>query len=233
MAIIKLGTTVIGIRGTVAGVTYSANKAGPHAKGWTRSANPRTTGQSAQRGKTANWASSWRSLTPAQQTAWNAYGAAAGQQKFNSLGIGYYASGFSWYVACNTNLQRTGDPTISAAPVLATPVAPVLNFMLARTTGTPGTSNVQRTNLVPCTGLRVIVQSFMANSTGRSVANPKTFLVASPLSDADFRTYFTTQMPALYGTIVLGQKLFLRCCFQNLEGRRGPWATISNATQNT
>jgi len=49
MARVEMGTIVVGLRGTVGGLTFSTNRSGPHCHVWTRSGNARTSLQSGRR----------------------------------------------------------------------------------------------------------------------------------------------------------------------------------------
>ncbi len=81
MAIAKFGPTVTGLRGTVAGTTFSANKSGPYARGWSRGANPRSSLQSTQRGRLGALAAAWRDLTQVQRDDWIVYAALPAQDR--------------------------------------------------------------------------------------------------------------------------------------------------------
>lgn len=232
MAIVKYGTTIVGVRGTIDGITYSANKGGNYAKGWSRSSNPRTTPQMRQRNIAAEQAARWRNLTAAERTAWNTWAALPAQQRTNSLGIVYNISGFAWFVALNTNLYNAGDALTTAAPVLARPAPITISAIIARTTGTPGDSSVQTGSPVPLVGLRTVVLSHLASSLGQIVATPRDLLKIGIVSDPNFRTIITTQFPARYGTIRLGMRLFVLFGVQNAEGYRSTFVAGNNATQN-
>ena len=98
MAIVVFGGVVSGARGTIAGVTYSANKAGPYAKGWSRGANVRSALQTSGRGVHSVLAGSWRALSAGERTAWDVWAADPEQELTNALGEAYYISGFLWSI---------------------------------------------------------------------------------------------------------------------------------------
>ena len=74
MARVEMGTIVVGLRGTVGGLTFSTNRSGPHCHVWTRSGNARTSLQSGRRLILSVSAQAWRNLSGADQTTWNDYG---------------------------------------------------------------------------------------------------------------------------------------------------------------
>jgi hypothetical protein len=127
MAIIKIGAPLSGIRGTVGGITFSENGSGPYAKQWARPINPVSPNQSTQRSNFAQVPALWAALTAGQKTAWDTFAALPAQELTNSLGETYYASGYNWFVKCNTRLIRMGLSTISATPTQARPAAPTID----------------------------------------------------------------------------------------------------------
>ncbi len=97
MAKIKLGPTVVGIRGTIGGITFTENKSGPFARAWSRGANPRAPLQSAQRGRLGSIPDLWRALTPAEQAAWDAFAALPAQDQTDRFGDTFSLSGFGFF----------------------------------------------------------------------------------------------------------------------------------------
>ena len=130
MAIIKLGVTVVGIRGTIGGMMFSANKSGPYARAWSKGANPRTPIQSAQRSTLGAIPSLWRALTPGERTAWDVFADLPAQERTNSLGETFFASGFNWFTIINTRLINIGRSPRTAVPVQSRPTAPTLTSLV-------------------------------------------------------------------------------------------------------
>lgn len=127
MAIIKIGAPLSGIRGTLGGITYSENGSGPYAKQWSAPVNPRTDGQAAERGFLSRMPALWAALTDAQRADWRTFAADPAQEKTNSLGEAYYASGYNWFCQCNVSLLRVGRATITTFPTQAQPAAPTID----------------------------------------------------------------------------------------------------------
>lgn len=133
MAIVKFSTPITGLRGTIGGLIFSANKSGPHVKPWTRSANPRTSPQTIQRAHLATMPGLWTALTGVQQTAWDTFAALAAQDLENPLGETYSASGYNWFCKCNIRLIRMGITPITTTPTQARPAAPsVTDFRVCK-----------------------------------------------------------------------------------------------------
>jgi len=140
MAIIKLGELVAGIRKSIGGATYSQNKSGPYVRRWSRGTNQRTTRQGVQRGAFAQFAAAWRDLDQADRDDWDTYAADPAQEKFNSLGESYYASGFNWFLAINCQLASVGRTPRDTFPPGARPTAPTITAFHLSDGGAPLTN---------------------------------------------------------------------------------------------
>jgi len=136
MAVVLIGAPLAGVRGTVGGITFSANKAGPYMKAWAKPSNARTSRQTVERGFLGQMPELWRALTGVQQAAWDTFAALGAQALTNSLGVTYYLSGFGWFCKCNIRLLRVGRATITAVPTQARPAAPTIDDFRVCVAGT-------------------------------------------------------------------------------------------------
>ncbi len=119
MALIKLGTLITDIRGSVGGVVFSRNRSGAIARQRTTPINPKTALQSAIRAILSFVSQLWRTgTTAAQKTDWATY--AANVPAKNKLGEVIRLSGFNQFVKSNTVLKAAGIPEIAAAPIVFT-----------------------------------------------------------------------------------------------------------------
>lgn len=105
---------VADMRGKLAGTVFAKNKGGNYTRTKTTPTNPQTTFQQAQRAILGNLSSSWRGLTDAQITAWNA--AAENFPYTDIFGTQRFLSGAQLYVGLNKNLEAAGQTTITDAP---------------------------------------------------------------------------------------------------------------------
>lgn len=227
MAIVKFGATVVGIRGTIGGITYSASKAGPYVRGWSVGANPRATKQMTQRAYLSNQCAAWRALTGAQRTTWINYAAAPAQALTNSLGETYYASGFNWFTTCNTRLTRMGLANVVNAPVVARPAAPTGIVLLFYVTGSTTSGRVNWTS-GQMTGYNAVIEMQIFNSTGRSVASSGFKEVRLIVTPGAAGNTIETQYAAVFGATQLGQKAFVRVYRQTAEGDRSAPGTANS-----
>ena len=224
MAIVVFGPLVTGIRGTVTGTIFSANKAGPFARGWNRGPNQRTSGQTAQRRRTSGMAKTWRALTQVQRDAWDTWAALPAQAKVNSLGQTYYASGFNWYIAINDRLLYVGRGSRAAPPVIGIPAAPTLSLLNLGHTGIGWNSYVFYPNN-EFLGYDLVLFIAMSNSLGVLNKTHGWRLVHQTQAPAASIEYFQTDLESSFGTIIVSQRGFCRLCRQTTDGERSAFAT--------
>ncbi len=123
MARIKLGTTVVGIRGTLGGIVFSNGIGGPNARAWRAPALARSRPKLNSQANLAFMAARWRSLTSTNRSNWNAFAADPAQEKTNSLGEAYFATGFNWQCEVNIQLDQAvlalqANPPTSTRPAI-------------------------------------------------------------------------------------------------------------------
>lgn len=226
MAIVKLGATVVGIRGTLGGITFSANKAGPYARIWTKGANPRTPTQSVQRGYVSEMPQAWRALTPVQQAAWDTWAALPAQQKTNSLGLGYYISGYAWFVCINTRLRIMGLATRTAPPAGARP--PALTATVHQYDDqAPGFRFVLRISNVTDVDNGMVLFARAIPTSGRAVNYSAWRNIGNaPNIGFDPTAWtMTAQHLAAWGEAAAGWRIYISVHEQTDEGLRAPAAT--------
>lgn len=232
MAIVKLGTLIVGIRGTVGGTTFSANKAGPYSKIWQRGSNPRTQKQATQRNFLAETSAQWRGLSGANKTAWNTFAAQPAQELFNSLGEGYFVSGFAWYVKLSTNLMLANESPIATAPVLAVPAQPDLISYVPKASGAASQTRVGFNAASPTLTMKKAVMQYIGNSAGASVP-PHKLRLMTIVAPTGQNITFQSPSESTFGTIAAGQRGYVEVRNQNAEGRRGPAQVFYNIEVTT
>lgn len=154
MSIIKFaGTGVTAISGKQGGTVFTAaGSAGPFARNWSKSVNPRTTKQSLVRNIFSAWMNNFANLSPTQIEAWNQ--AAADNNAFslrvNSFGDTRHITGQQLYQRINHLMTSIGlapftDVPISDIPsdlipidLTVNPVGPSMTLLLySPVSGTP------------------------------------------------------------------------------------------------
>lgn len=117
MALILFGGGAADMRGSIAGNTYSRNKAGAYVRNRTKPVNPNTVSQSFNRVRFGAQSSTWTILSPTEQASWNAL--ASGATRLNRLGQPYTPSGRQLYMESANNLALIGVTPFAMAPINA------------------------------------------------------------------------------------------------------------------
>lgn len=222
MAIIKLGTTIVGIRGTAGGLTFSANQGGTYCKLWGQSSKPRTPAQSLQRGNLARMPSLWRALSGPQQAGWVTWAALPAQTRNNSLGLPYNASGFAWFTALSCNLLLAGRSPIATAPLLARPVAPVILTWVFDSAGVPFTAQITYGLMEFGVHEDIIIQASYKPGGGlqANYQGWKSIIAGIPSPTGTYP--FPVEWRDAFGVPAAGGQGWIRVYKQTDEGLRGP-----------
>jgi hypothetical protein len=225
MAKVKFASPISGLRGTVEGTTYSANKSGPFLKIWRGNPKLQSEPVTVHRTIWAAQAAAWRALSAAQRTGWDTYAAAAPQQLTDSLGQTYFASGFNWFVKINSQLLTAGRAARTTAPTSAPSAAPtILAFNVFANPATPSLITFAAASFLGGDNAPLFIS--IANSTARATPQPNIRLVVIPaVGSAVTQIVFTTEIRDSFGTIQTGQRCFCELFRQNSHGRRGASTT--------
>jgi len=117
MALVKYGGGIVGISGSIAGNTHARNRFGNYIRSRTKPVNPNTAAQQSIKASMAALTTRWaQTLTAAQRTAWNLYGASVAMK--NRLGETVNLTGFNHYIRSNSWLQHVGGTLVDAAPTI-------------------------------------------------------------------------------------------------------------------
>jgi len=218
MAIIKFGTLVTGVRGTIGGATFSQNAATPYVKAWKKPINPATPAQLAASNKLASWPTAWRALAQSQRDAWDAWAALPAQQKINSLGIPYFATGFNWFVAINTWGTQIGFNQLPVPPATARPAPPTI--LTATVANTPLTANVTYNSGEFALNESIVV--YVATwSSQAALSPPNSFRFIRGVVNPDPTTFeFQFQWTPVLGNPIIGQKAFIHVYKQSQQRYR-------------
>lgn len=225
MAICKFGELVVGVRGTVAGVTFSANRSGPYCRGWTRTPNPLSILQTNQRRYHQTIALYWPTLTQEQRDAWNDWADDPAQERTNPLGETYYLSGFQWFLLINQQLETAAYPIREDPPLWPAPAGPTLT---ALTLGAG--AGVCQLTFPPggfAAGCDAILFLALGRSTGASATPYRRRFLAAFAPPLVSPLVFTTQADTLFGWRTVGQRGFLSAHAQDPCGMRSSATTIT------
>jgi len=231
MAIIKLGVTVAGIRGTIGGITFSANKSGAHAKILSMPSRPQTILQLQQRGYLASMGTLWRSLSTAEQGDWDAFAASPPETDYNSLGEVYLLSGYGWFTRICIRRRRTAQAEDLLAPT-STPVAAPLTFDLELhpATGSPDEAICTYT-VDDFLDHYVIMEMSQAPGQGSNVQTNRFLMMIERTPGTSTQTKFTSIYFARFGSTQTNQRFFARLYKQSVDAIRStPIALFTDVT---
>lgn len=152
MALVKYGSAVTQLSGSVGGVTYARNKGGAYLRSRTSPTQPNSALQVGARTLFASAVNAWTNiLTAYERTSWNAYAAAVPYT--NIFGETRYYSGQQRYVQCYIARVNAGGlvTAASTAPTTYTEAATVSFATLSMTAGaaTPDMTAVMKNSTGP------------------------------------------------------------------------------------
>jgi hypothetical protein len=219
MAIITIGPTVTGIRGTIGGNLFSANQSGPYIRAWSKGSNPKSNKQGAERSLFATIAQSWQDLSDAQRAGWDTAAANPINARTNSLGETYNLSGFGLYVSFNTRRDTVGLGLRLTAPTPISPAAPAGLDLEVRPDASGGSEIAFQEGPL---GTSAYLVNFLSVTRSQGVAGMSTGFLLVKVIDFDDTSPIdiTSEVEALYGDPVVGFKYFMETFFQVSGGAR-------------
>jgi hypothetical protein len=141
MAKIIYGSGINQISGTLDGVVYSRNRFGGYARRYTVPVNPNSARQQSVRNTFQELTEHWNTtLTAAQRTAWNLYG--ANVPVLDRFGASINLTGFQHYLRSNTVIRQCGLTRVDDGPT---------TFALPETDGTFSASASEATQEISIT----------------------------------------------------------------------------------
>jgi hypothetical protein len=201
--------------GSIAGTTFSHNRAGQYTRNRRSPVQPVGTGRRAFiRASFGGASSAWGALDAATQAAWNAY--AASYPYVDKLGQAIKLTGQQMYVAIGTQLLNCAQTLPSDVPVSNSTNAPVVS---AFTVTHAGVITVTLDGSGSADDFILLAFS-PPQSSGRTFCKTFWQQVVLPGDSVGGATYGTDYV-AQFGTISAGQKVFLRATPVNQYGVTG------------
>lgn len=222
MAKVLLGATIIGIRGSVGGNTFSANKSGPYVTAKT----PRPANRSVRATEVQSFLTGlsrlWSTLNSTQKGLWNTFAAAAAQDQTDSLGQTYSLSGFQWFLKVNMWRFRLGIGTTITVPALPAPVAPTTTAFILTTITVPGSRTRITYPSGTHAGKHLVITGALATTKGRlgppKSRRPFIWSTTPGLTSTDV----ADEWNAYFGPPIIGQRGWIGVYSQTTQGYRGP-----------
>lgn len=201
--------------GSIAGTTYSHNRAGQYTRNRRTPTNPVGTGRRATvRANFGSAAKGYAALTGAQQAAWSAY--ALGYPYIDSLGQSIKLTGQQMYVAIASSLLNVGQAVTVVPPVSNANHPPVVT---AASMTHLGVMTITLDGTGPATDFICLAFS-KPMSSGRSFNSVFWQQLVVPASSVGAATYGTAYV-AQFGLPAIGQRIFYRFTPVNQYGVGG------------
>jgi len=225
MAILAFGAPVTGIRGTIGGVTYSSNKSGPYTKLWAKGSNVRTGPQSINRALLASLAARWRTLDPADRADWDDFADDPAQELTNSLGEGYYISGFLWWNKISRELIRAGRDPLESGWNVTKPIAPEI-LTLRLSAGALTSQITYALNTFDPT-YDCIIDMCLGQSIGAIAKPAKPLALGAWQTPAGTSLDISAAVASAFATLQVGQRAFAEIFRQHYLGYRSAPTAIA------
>ena len=225
MAKCKFGATIDGIRGSVGGVTFSANGSGPYLKAYRRPIIRTSTDQMPLRQHLAQAGYQWDQLTVQQRADWDDFADAPNEIDKDAWDDQRFLTGFLWFVrAAQRRYYVNGTwPDDAPSGAAQTPLTGLSVFAAPY----PGAAQISWT--APHIYATDALIADAAISTHPNAVTPQGYpLIIAAVADAGDGPIDIDLMIAFrIGLLVSGQKLFVRAWNQM---QRGPRSVCAYAT---
>jgi len=219
MARVKIGAPLTGIRGTIGGITFSANATATYAKQWSGPRRNGTRLASKSRCVFGRNGSPWREMSDAQRAAWDVYAALPAQELTNSLGQAYYASGWNWFASLNSRLAWIERTAITTPPAGARPAAPTISSVVLEASGGGDTSAITYP-VDEFDAYDFVLFGRLWLSQGAVARTAGFFLILASQSPGASSTNVQSQLESVFGSIPSGARLFASLSRQDQDGQR-------------
>lgn len=226
MAVVRFGGVISGIRGTIGGVTFSANGTACYAKSWARPPAMNSEKQRLCRARLVLGAVAWAALDQGDKDAWDAFAADPNEMDYDFQGDQRFITGFQWFTRCASRRIGVGLE-VSATPPSGVAATAVTGFGLTIYGGGAGGSVVSwdGSQFIEDDSA-VVVMSFSPRTGGAdSWVNWKQVL--AKYDPGDTGESVDAEYRAAFGDLSVGWKCWARIYKQAFAGNRSVAASAS------
>lgn len=220
MARVKFGSLVVGVRGKVGGLVFTAGSAGAYCKPWASVANKRSVGQVTRRTSLSAAPQAWRALSGAQRAAWASWAADPAQARVNSLGVTYYLNAFQAFNSCYLRAAAAVLTPLSDPPVGSVPSMPTIVDLVFGAVATVPTCTVELDGAEFDPTDRAVIEAVALVGSARQVQYAgfvQVFNAAVPGGDI---VDITAPLTARFGAFGEGWQVFVRVARETDEYQR-------------
>jgi len=220
MAIVKLGELIVGLRGTIQGLTFSANGSSPYVRKYAAPASRRTVKQSGKRAWFSEIRRQWGTLNPAQIAAWDALGASPPEEDYNSLGERVYLSGSAWHLRVNMRRLQAGQGINNSAPPNTSVSPPSSLSMTIYDSSDLVSDSVFNYGVGDFVGAYAVLHVSPSLSSVRNVQTTGYYVIWCGSVSVPGPEIMTAELVGAFGYLSEGQKVFGQLRKQSLKGIR-------------
>lgn len=215
---IKFGSLVVDGRGKIGGHVASKNRGGAYLRTKVSPINPQSTRQSAVRSQFTGYSQGFRALTLIQIAAWNA--AVSNFSKTDIFGDIKNPSGINLYVKLNMNLEQVGGTPLTDPPLPGD--VPAVDSVTLTADSSPQTFSIAFGPSPVPADTAFIVEATAGVSAGKSFVKSEYRQIGYIPAAGTTPDNSLTDYQAVFGTLVGGQKVFVRLTPVNtVTGQRG------------
>jgi len=220
MALVRYSEIIQGIRGSIAGLTWSANRSGSYVKKLATPVKKRTLAQSSKRAWFTQVSGAYANLTPAQVAQWDAFALSPPEIDYDPWGDQRFLTGSAWHMRINMRRLEAGQ-AIANNPPASTPSTPPTDFTLTiYRTGAVGVDSVFDYGTGDFVGRRAMLKLSLANSAVRTVQTSGYYVVWLDMVSVPGPQIITAEVDAVFGNVQVGQKMFGELRAQQSSGIR-------------
>lgn len=211
MAKIKFGMMMTDARGKLGGQVFSKNRGGAYVRTKVTPSNPQTADQVAQRALLSSASQAWRGLTEAQRESWN--GAVSNYASTNVFGDIINPTGAQLHTKLNINVSLAGGTAITTPPLPVGITSPA-GLSISTDASTPELLVNWTSGAVPANQV-MVVEATPCVSVGRYNVNNRFRVIDTLAAATTTGEDVSAAYVAKFGSMVAGQKLFVRVKFIN------------------
>lgn len=192
--------------GSVGGTTSSRNRFGQYRRTRANPVQPNTAAQVAARASFTNYSQLWRTLTPAERSAWTAYGATL--VYYDSLGQAYNPTGLQAYIGAQTLRAKLGQTQTVEVPSGSAATGPGSSLTIAIENG--GAYTITIAGLTGGADTNLVIEASPPVSAGRSWNGRYRFMQATTPTAMGTGVNIATAFNAAFGVPPVGSRVFIR-----------------------